>query len=87
MRLFIWNRLSFVTDRYHSEAGVVVVASSLEEAVGMVAERSREVRANGYFAPNEVLTEVDIPEPDAQYTLSCAQAKRLFVFPDAGCCS
>jgi hypothetical protein len=73
MKIFIWNRLSKVSDCYHSEGGLVVVAEDLERA-----------KALAHEDPNIVVDE----EPSAVYDLAARKkvTPRVFVFLDAGCC-
>ena len=38
MKVFVWKRLDHVSDKYHSEGGVVVFAKSLKRAIAIAAE-------------------------------------------------
>ena len=75
MKLFIWRNLRQVTDRYHDDGGVVVVAETLQAARALI---PRVVRDGD--------TEMAIGAPDAEYELRGSDTPRAFVFPDSGCC-
>lgn len=78
MKLYIWHHADYVTDNYHPEAGVVVLAHSVEQARAIFQERQLKDYVVNPPAP-EVLTK----EPDEVHDLSTTKA---WIFPDAGCC-
>lgn len=71
--VYVWNRLDKLTDNYHCEGGLVVVAGSLD--------RAREI------AVQRVPTCDPSPDPDQVWPLAAgAIEEQVFCFPDAGCC-
>lgn len=80
MKLFIWHHAANVTDHYHNEAGVVVLAHSLEQARAIfIAERNAYYGTDPDDDPPQVLTK----DPDEIHDLSETKA---WIFRDAGCC-
>jgi len=72
MKLFVWTWLAKVSDYYHSEGGLLVVAENLEHATEL-AQKDPNIVVNG--------------EPDHVYELAPNTGEyRVLVFPDAGCC-
>jgi len=59
-----------VSDSYHSDGGVVVVADTPEQAVGI----ANKEPGCSISLPADVVVECDKHEP------------MLFIFPNAGCC-
>lgn len=83
MKIFIWERVNMMSDNYHSEGGVVVVAENLK--------RAREI-AREHFDPekeHEILTDYDTTvfntEPHKTFKVNCEE-EYYCDFPDAGCC-
>lgn len=83
MSIYIWERVNMMSDNYHSEGGVVVVAKSLE--------RAREI-AREHFNPeeeHETLTDYDTTvfntEPQKVFRVT-SKEEYYCDFPDAGCC-
>jgi len=83
MSIYIWERVNMMSDYYHSEGGVVVVAKSLE--------RAREI-AREHFNPeeeHETLTDYDTTVFDTgpQKVFRVTSKEEYYCdFPDAGCC-
>ena len=50
MYVFIWNDADYVSDGYGERGGVVIVAASLDRAVGMARERGVVFLAGEAFA-------------------------------------
>lgn len=78
MKVFIWRELDKVTQNYHSQAGAVAIAASLE--------RARELfsaEPEFYLTADSALLKAD---PDV--VTDCADGVPEFVqvFPNAGCC-
>jgi hypothetical protein len=73
MKMFIWMSAEMVSSRYHSDGGLMVIAST--------EERAREL-ANGtedvVVSPGNTVDHV--------YELLGAPEEKVLVFPDAGCC-
>lgn len=81
-QIFIWRNVEPVSDYYHSNGGLVVIAKSLEEARGLAMEKLNRVEG---AATAVWLTE----DPDIILPLLTGMIKdedRVLVFPDAGCC-
>ena len=74
MFVFIWERLAHVSEYYHAEGGLAVIADSIE-------------RAKSLAADNGVVFNPDIDTSVIAYELSNATVhEKVFIFPDAGCC-
>jgi hypothetical protein len=72
MKMFIWEREEKVTDNYHDEAGIAVIAATLERAQIMIIEYSKGAWRSS--------------TPQNSYDLEGSPEEKLFIFPDAGCC-
>lgn len=71
MKVYVWMDIDHVSDRYHPEGSVVVVASSEEEALALVKQKVGPPMLGGEpVGP----IELDLSVPS------------VWVFPDAGCC-
>lgn len=76
MKLFLWEEVDHATERYHPEAGIVVIAESLERARDLLRRPDEYVPSNcGAYTQ----------EPDYTTEVTDTQ-ERVFIFPDAGCC-
>lgn len=81
MKIFIWQYVTYLTNNYHAEGGVAVIAETLESARAMLPHPHEEHACSA-----------TVEEPDAVYELAGPDGPvgplepRLFVFPDAGCC-
>lgn len=74
MKLFLFEYIKQVSDYYHSEGGLVVVAKDEDQAREMIANRE-------YIEPTlEEWFEVKV------YELAGDYPPKIYVFPDAGCC-
>lgn len=71
MKVFVWRCLDQVSENYHPEGGLLVVAESLAEAINK-AEENRYIKADS--------------DPDFVYDILGAVEPVVVVFPDAGCC-
>lgn len=71
MQLFLWERLERVSDRWHCEGGLVIVAENYEMAKAMLASN-----------PDITIDK----EPDRIFEIGRNAEPEYFVFPDAGCC-
>lgn len=77
MKVYIWRVAKKTTYSYHSGAGVVVFAETLQAA-------REAARASGDVKEE---SEVFTSDPDVVLDLTeSTDAGRVFVFPDAGCC-
>lgn len=73
MNVYIWNEVEQCSDNYHSKGGVVVISESESEA------RSLANSKDGCnIAQNEL--------PDEVIACDSATSKKVFIFPNAGCC-
>ena len=75
MKVFIWEYLPEVTDHYHPEGGLVIVAATQPETYEIPTSQ-----------PSRLAKTVDLPAPDAVYSLRGKPEPRVFTFPDSGCC-
>ena len=76
MKIFIWRNVKKLTDNYHDDGGVIVVAETVERAMDLVP----------YTGDGERTTRVLGP-PDSIYTLPVGVSEeKVTVFPDNGCC-
>lgn len=73
--IYVWKRAGGVTEEWHPEAGLVVVALSLEAAREAL-KASPGVKAGCEAFQNE---------PDYVWTLADGLGKVL-IFPNTGCC-
>ena len=74
MKLFLFEYLDHVSENYHDEGGLVIVAENKEDAV-------RQVEA----MPNVRISE-DEWNSVIEYELAQSYKPKVYVFPDAGCC-
>ena len=81
MKIFIWDDVADLTINYHSGGGVAVIAPSLERARELLpSPRDHDAKVETFKR-----CEAHDKEPTAVYEIQ-ADAERVFVFPDAGCC-
>ena len=73
MYVFIWPDLAHVSDRYHEYGGLVVIAASLDRAVGLAMDHGVQ------FVGDETFAHTTLRVDDAA-------TEAVFVFPNAGCC-
>lgn len=71
MKVFIWDYIRELTDNYHPDGGLVVIAENLENAIQLAT-------LSGVVFNNELPVQ-ELPVPEG------TEAK-VYVFPDAGCC-
>lgn len=70
-KVYIWNQVSAVSDNYHPEGGVVIIAPSLDRARKLGEET---------FAGMKINTKPSFSVPCS------ATEEKIYVFPNAGCC-
>lgn len=74
MKLFLFESIEKVSDRYHEDGGLVVVAKDKDSAIDMINERN----------------DVEVTEKEWEnvvtYELSGYCDPIIYTFPDAGCC-
>lgn len=72
MKVFIWERVSGVTERYHDDAGIVIFANTLKRAKELLyIDRDKKV---------------DIDLPNYEFEVNGTEEEKVIIFPDAGCC-
>ena len=81
MNIYIWKRLNSITNNYHSQAGVVILAASLERAVTLIKEYQLEQHKDWKNKPDFE----EICSPDFTCNTLFTE-EQVFIFPDAGCC-
>lgn len=73
MKVFVWQYINQLTDNYHSDGGLVVVAKDLERAHELARNEGVE------FSEGELT-------PTIEYNTDDSAEEKVFIFPDAGCC-
>lgn len=76
MQLFLFRRIEQVSENYHPEGGLVIVANDLEGAMSLIRE-DEHIKPTG-----EEWTKVIVYELMPGHGYQPA----VYVFPDAGCC-
>ena len=71
MKIFIWENINKLTDNWHSEGGLVVIAQSLLRAKKLAQEKGVI-----FGKKNDKLISYQI----------IAKEEKVFIFPNAGCC-
>lgn len=74
MKIFVWKRVYKVSDNYHDEGGLLVVAENEERAKELIGAEQNVIVTDEEWA--EVIT----------YELMDVEKERIITFPDAGCC-
>ena len=74
MKLYLFERVEELTERYHSGGGLVVVAQGVGHAKDLIATDEHI-----HLTDDEWLSVIE-------YDVSDASAPVFYVFPDAGCC-
>ena len=74
MKIIILEFVKQLTDRYHCEGGLVIIAKNIECAKKLVSN-------DKYIWPTQEEWDKAII-----YDLKNNEKERYFVFPDAGCC-
>lgn len=80
MNVYVWESLNKMSESYHCDGGLVVVAESVEKAYELLRAKDRD----GYTVPED--SDVFKTEPDATYPTEPIYSPRVFTFPNAGCC-
>lgn len=75
MDMFIWYNVTNVSERYHNEGGLIVVAANLDEAYKLCREHTTLRKSSVFNEP-----------PDEVYPLAGTPTPNILTFPDAGCC-
>jgi len=74
MKIFILEEVDQVSNRWHSDGGLVIIAKDLEQAKELASLEPECVPTKKEWSKALVYNLVEETEP------------RAFVFPDAGCC-
>lgn len=74
MNVYVFEYIDQVSDNYHSEGGLMVVAQSVERAQELIDAESNVEVTSEEWAEVIVIKAAD------------TEQERLIVFPDAGCC-
>lgn len=74
MKMFVFEYIDKVSDRYHSEGGLMVVAKDKEQVVELIEEYG-DIEITKEEWKNVII-----------YELSKDEEPKVFIFPDAGCC-
>lgn len=84
MRIFIFEKVDKLTENYHENGALVIVANNLESALKMAKEHSSEFHWRENKCPIQ-LTGKEIANV-ITYELAEKVEPKVFIFPDAGCC-
>lgn len=71
MKLFIFNNVEKLTNNWHSEGGLVIIAESMERAIELATKEGVK------FTKEEI---------ESCEVRDCSGEEDIFLFPDAGCC-
>lgn len=74
MVLYLFEQVEHVSDNYHDNGGLVIVANDLEHANDLIS-------GDEYIKPSPEEWKKAIV-----YELAGTHEPKVFVFPDAGCC-
>lgn len=74
MKIFIFENIYKVSNRYHEEGGLVIVANNKSHAKEMI-EKEKHVCVNEYEW-----------DKVREYDINGDHESELITFPDAGCC-
>lgn len=88
-KLFLWDRLDYVTTNWHSEGGLVVVAADEESAKRQIAAAQEKLGRSYTLDEGEPTPEMVSAEDWKSvriFELVNDPEDSLIVFPDAGCC-
>lgn len=77
MKIFIWERVGNMSDNWHSEGGVVIVAKNLQEA--------RRIYSSEEYTEEELTEEgidnIFVSKPNRVYELKNKEFSEIFTFP------
>ncbi|KKM77696.1 hypothetical protein LCGC14_1367480 [marine sediment metagenome] len=73
MKVFIWEYVARMSDSYHCDGGVVVLAAAL-------------ARARTLANSNNGCQIQEHEQPSAIFTLQVDHEEKVFYMPNAGCC-
>jgi hypothetical protein len=74
MKIFVFERINKVSDNYHTEIGLVIIAGNIEHAKDVIKQD----------------TSIEVSEDEWQHVecfeLANNEESKFWVMPDAGCC-
>lgn len=85
MRIFIFKDVEKLTDSYHTNGALVVVAENITKAIE-IAHNHEEDSAWKTGSKNIKLTTEEIEKVVSYDLLGENIEPKLFLFPDSGCC-
>lgn len=91
MKIFIWNELKEVSDNYHAEGGLLIIAESIKRAEEIAKYETGKFNfeSNNYDKSMKKISlrnkENIIINPDYEFDTSHTEEK-VIIFPNAGCC-
>jgi len=74
MKIFILEYVDHLTERYHSDGGMVIIAKDLSQAKELISN-------DEYCNPTDEEWSLALV-----YDLVSDSDPKVFIFPDAGCC-
>ncbi len=84
MKIFIFQEVKLLTDNFHSNGGLVIVAKDLESALNLAKNY------DGGYTWQDDKNPIKLNEEEIKnvisYDLVGEHEEKLFIFPDAGCC-
>jgi hypothetical protein len=92
MKLFVWEDVTPVSDRYHNGGGLVVIAEDLKAARKLYAKELEKIGRDSYSEEPILIAKKDEKHSALKITPSYIgemrgdNVARVFTFPDAGCC-
>jgi hypothetical protein len=89
VKAFIWTSVGKLTDHYHREGGLLVVAYSLDAARELIRTRSYPRNSFEGDVEREMIPadcEAHTTEPDTIFAVADDVTPEFWIFPDAGCC-
>lgn len=80
MKLFVWDRIKKVSDEYHEDGGLLIIAESEKRARQMAKEYVT------YFYKT-IIYPIDLKEHEKPTLIrECEGPEFIITFPDSGCC-
>ena len=85
MQIYIIQRVNHLTDSYHNEGGLAIVANDRDHAGQLFAEYAKRVEDSNNWSDEIYVTDAEWQTAKV-YELAQDAEPAVFVFPDAGCC-
>lgn len=83
MKMQVWKSVEGLTDRWHDDAGLVVVSDRTPKVVLIESLLNESVLVREALGP--VYEKLDLSNPDLVLETDSTE-EHLYIFPDAGCC-